>query len=266
MRIRSVLLALTLALPATAFGVATDVTESCSTLDDAGTPDVTEDDVIGCEATVYYDCSTAHGGKVHVPSSLGTGVDLVEEAPTQSFTEGAGCGQQETSQATGAATTSFYDLNATGFLAGNVDTLTVELHSIYAGSLRAGGEVTLDVRVLLSGESPAGFRETEATGTGTPIGSPESFQLEVPLVVSETGLSESMTFTVTDLYAAFPELATAGDGAENFQSLDVTVGVVEQDWAGVFVWGATEVPASVTINSTGDLGTAVSALELAPAA
>ncbi len=264
MRRLSALFAAALVPGALAFAVtpAAHVPEGCGLIDDAGTADVVEDDVIGCEATVYYDCSTAHGGKVHVPSSLGTGVDLVAEAPTASFTEGAGCGQQETAQATGSATTSIYDLNATGFLAGNVDTLTVELHSIYAGSLRAGGEVTLDVRLVVSGESPAGFRETPATGTGDPIGSPESFQLEVPLVVSDTGLSESMTFTVTDLYAAFPELSGAGTGDETFQSLDVTVGVVESDWAGVFVWGATEVPANVTINSTGDLGTTVSALDL----
>lgn len=265
MRVRSALLALTLVLPAAALSIAAELPETCSTIDDGGTPDVA-DDVIGCEATVYYDCSTAHAGKVHVPSSLGTGVDLVDEAPTQSFTEGAGCGQQETAQATGSATTSIYDLNATGFLQGNVDTLTVELHSIYAGSLRAGGAVTLDVRVVVGGESPAGFRETEATGTGTPIASPESFQLDVPLVVSETGVSESMTFTITDLYAAFPELSEAGTGEGNYQTLDVTVGVVEADWAGAFVWGATEIPGSVSINRAGDLGATVSALDLAPAA
>lgn len=264
MRVRSALCALMLVPAAFAFSVA-PAEDPCTLLDDGGTADDTTDDVLACEASLYYDCSTAHGGKVHVPSSLGTGVKLVADAPTESFTAGAGCGQQETAQATGSATTSIYDLNASGFVAGNLDTLSVELHSIYAGSLRAGGEVTLDVRVVVSGQSPVGNRETPATGTGTPIASPNSFRLEVPLVVSDTGLSESMTFTLTDLYEKFPELSQPGDGAGNFQTVDVTVGVVETDWAGVFVWGATEVPASVTING-GERGLVVSATDLTPAA
>ena len=266
MRVRSALSALVLVPAALAFSVSpAEETPACDLLDDGGTAADTADDVLACEASVYYDCSTAHGGKVHVPSSLGTGVELVDAAPTESFTAGAGCGQQETAQATGSAPTSIYDLNATGFVEGNLDSLSVELHSIYAGSLRAGGEVTLDVRVVVGGESPVGFRETPATGTGTPIASPNSFQLEVPLVVSDTGLSESMTFTITDLYEAFPDRSVAGDGTGNYQTLDVTVGVEEDDWAGAFVWGATEVPANVTING-GERGLVVSALQLQPAA
>lgn len=262
MRVRSALCALVLVPAALAFSVAPAEDTSCALLDDGGTAEDTTDDVLGCEASVYYDCSTAHAGKVHVPSSLGTGVKLVDAAPDTSFTAGGGCGQQETAQARGTATTSIYDMNATGFIEGNVDSLSVELHSIYAGSLRAGGAATLDVRLVLSGESPVG--STSSPGpTGSPIESPKSFRLDVPLVVSSTGISESMTFTITDLYEAMPQLSEVGDGTENYQTLDVTVAVVETDWVGAFVWGATEVPANVTING-GERGLVVSALELQP--
>lgn len=260
MRTRSLLLILAL-VPLSLGGIAAHVPDGCTLLDDGGTPDDPTDDVVACPVTAYYSCDGALGGKVHVPSSLGTGVTLTDQEPTGSFTAGEGCGQQETAQATGSATTSIYDLNATGFVNGNVDSVTVELHSIYASSLRAGGTVTLDVRLVVSGQSPVGFRETPGTGTGDPIASPESFLLEVPLEASATGLSESLTFTVTDLYELFPSLSVPGDGADRFQSLDVTVGVVEADWAGAFVWGATEVPASVTLNGEAR-GLVVSATDL----
>lgn len=262
MRLKSAILALAMAPGALAFAV-TPASTDCTTISTGADPVATSDDVIACEASVWFECSSAHGGKVHVPSSLGTGVKLVNDAPKTSFTAGGGCGQQETAQATGTATTSIYDLNATGFIAGNVDTLSVELHSIYASSLRATGTVTLDVRVVVDDQSPVGFVTSPGTGGTGDISSPESFRLEVPLQASSTRLSESMTFTITDLHRMFPQLSKAGNGSSNFHTLDVTVSVVELDWAGVFVWGATEIPANVTING-GARGLTVSAFDLKP--
>lgn len=254
MRVRSALLAAAV-LPVALFTVAADVPENCTVVD-AGA-DGAADDVIACEASAYLDCSAAAGGKVYTPLDS---IPTSAAKPTASFTSGAGCGKQETAQATGTATTSIYDINTTGFLEGNLDTLSVELHSIYAGSLRAGGNVTLDVRVVVGGQSPVGFTESPSPTGGT-IASPKRFLLDVPLVPSSTRVSESMTFTITDLYEMFPQLSKAGDGAGTFQTFDVTVGVVESDWGGAFVFGASEIPANVTING-GERGLVVSARDL----
>lgn len=242
MRIRGALLALTL-VPAALFSVAANE-EACSLLDDAGTEDAA-DDVVACEASVYLSCKNAVNEKVYTPLDS---VPLDFAAPTASVTDGAGCGKAEIAQANGTAPTSIYDINTTGFIAGNVDTLTVELHSIYAASQRAGGSVTLDVRVVVGGVSPVGFQESGGLPGGAPIGSPKSFTVSVDPEPSATGASEALVFTLTDIYKAFPELSEPGNGAENYQTLDITVSVENPAWVGTFVMGTTEVPSNVTIN------------------
>lgn len=254
MRMRGILLALTL-VPAALFSVAAHVPEDCSLLDDAGNEDTT-DDVIACPATVYLSCKDAVNEKVYTPLDS---VPLEAAAPTGSVTAGDGCGKGEVAQARGSATTSIYDINTTGFVEGNVDSLTVELHSIYAASARASGSVTLDVRAVVGGVSPVGFTSTPGTGPGAnPIESPASFSVSVDPEPSATGASEALVFTITDVYEAFPELSAAGVGDGRFQTLDITVSVQNTAWAGTFVMGTTEVPASVTINGPAR-GTEVSA-------
>lgn len=242
MRIRGALLALTL-VPAALFSVAASE-ETCSVLDDLGTEDAT-DDVIACEASVYLSCKNAVNEKVYTPLDS---VPLVDAAPTASVADGAGCGKTEIAQSRGTATTSIYDINTTGYVAGNVDTLTVELHSIYAASQRASGSVTLDVRAVVGGVSPVGFEEAGGLPGGAPIASPRSFTVSVDPEPSATGASEALVFTITDIYKAFPELSGPGDGSENYQTLDITVSVQNAAWVGTFVMGTVEVPSNVTIN------------------
>lgn len=241
MRVRSTLLVLAM-VPSALFALAAQAPGDCRVVDDAGTQDAA-DDVAVCENTVWLSCDQAAEGKVYTPLDS---VPLSPSAPTQSVADGAGCGKAEISQAEGTATTSIYDLNTAGFIEGNVDSITVELHSIYAARTRVSGKVPLSVRLVVGGVSPTGSEVI--SGTTGDIESPKRFTVDVDPTPSATGASESLVFTLTDVYKAFPELSELGDGTGNYQTLDVTVSVEKLDWAGTFVMGTTEVPANITIN------------------
>lgn len=266
MRIRSALLALTIVPGALAFAVtpADHVPDNCSIADDAGTPDDGADDVLACSSAAYLSCKDAvdPAGKLHDPVST---VSLSAEAPADSFTTGAGCGEVEFGGVSGTAMNNIYDLNIAGFVTGNVDSVTFEFHSIYAAQQRAGGEVELELRFDVGGVAPNGTVDNEASGTGTVTTTPAPISFSVPPLTSDTGISESFTMTVTDMYEVFPELSDVGDGSDAFQQLNATVHVVQTDWVGPWVWGATEIPASITLNKQDELGTTVSATSLAGA-
>jgi hypothetical protein len=261
MRVRALLLSAAM-IPSALFAVAAGTPpEGCSVLAGADTVDTTDDDVLACTSAAYLSCDQVldgdAAGKVHSPIE---NVGLTDDAPTESFTAGAGCGEVEAASVTGTAMTNIYDLNVAGYLTGNVDTITFELHSIYAGAQRGSGTMNVDVRFDVGGVAPNGVVENTPTGTGDVTETPAPIRFQVDPATSATGASESLTFSVTDLFANFPELSVLGDGSENYQSLNLTVSISQTDYAGAYVWGAEEIPASITLNAPSDLlGTVISA-------
>lgn len=255
MRIRSAILALSL-IPAAAFSVAA-APEGCSVYSDAGTPE-DADDVIACEEVQYLSCEDAIGGKYHDFFNVPT-VKLTPDAPAGSVTAGEGCGYAEEPFFLGTRQDTSFSFDTGGFFATNVDTMTVELHDL--GPLQNGinvlnDEILLDVRISIDGASPFGAEENTSVD-GTVSSSPLTLTIPVTAVMSSTGASTSMVFTVTNILDDLPQTRKAG--TENvFSDVKVTI---EFPFTNVApVWGATDVPASITVN--GELrGTIVNALD-----
>jgi hypothetical protein len=236
-------------LPASLLGVAAGTAPDCDVLS-AGATLASSDDVLGCTFASYLSCEDAIDGPAAGKLQDPTGnVPLDFSPPTASFTTGAGCGEAEAAQVTGTAMTNIYDLNVAGLVMGNVDSVTFELHSIYAAAARASGTMNLDVRFDIGGISPNGTVDNVASGTGTITKTPKPIRFAVDPATSSTGLSESLTFTLTDLFAKYPELSAIGDGSGQYHQINVTVSINQTDYAGAYVWGATEIPASITINA-----------------
>lgn len=179
---------------------------------------------------VWFTCGDQ---KVHVGSTAGPLPTWDTTPPEQSVTEGAGCGALDT-MLTNTTTGNPYDATWQGEFQGNLDALTIEAHNIYVGPARATGELEVAVRVIINGIPM--FDEL-----GEPV--------VVPAVRSETGLSESITFTVADLgFTAerdddwhWIEVVLHG-GETHHREPTVT------DTLSGWVWGTTEVPSGLVFN------------------
>lgn len=270
MRIRSALLALTLVLPAAAFSVAAHVPEGCTTYDDGETAEEPSDDIITCTEAHYLSCENTldPAGKLH---DITTVIPLVTEAPETSFTAGGGCGYPEDPIFSGTVQNTPYQMDFGGFVTSNIDTMTIELHDLgphenvaYAA---LGNEVELDVRITIDGFSPFGSEENEAVD-GSISKSPLTLSIPVTAELSDTGLSSSYVFTVTNIGADLPETLTEfGEDGQVFHNVLVSVefprrahpaGSLPSDNIAP-VWGASEVPASIVLNGE-QRGTIVDAL------
>ena len=244
MRVRSTLLAMAL-VPSAAFAVAAAAPEGCAVYDDAGTADAA-DDIVMCETTLYLSCEDTldPAGKLH---DIQVPVELTLDAPTESFTAAGGCGVPEVPLFSGVYQGTPYDFDIAGFTQGNIDTLTFELHDIHATQARMSGSMNLNVRITIDGQSPFGSEENTNV-SGEPFQSPLTLDIPVEMVESSTGLSDGMFFTVTNLGQDLPGLLSAELGA--YHTLSVTIGFDALGSTGVQtpVWGATEVPASITVN------------------
>lgn len=265
MRIRGALLALTL-IPAAAFSVAAHVPDDCTVYDDGGTEDVDSDDIIICTEQHYLSCEDTvdPAGKVHDFNSVPI-VALTPDAPDVAFTEGGGCGYPQQNLLTNVNQGTFSTFDFGGFVDTNVDTVTIEIHDLQplenAAQVANGDVVDLGVRLTIDQQSPFGI-ETRTGATGTEFTVPAELDLPVTATISETGLSTSYVFTITNIGADLPQLLEAfdenGDGKPNdiFRDVLVTIGLPGTDYPlGTLpsdnlapVWGAVEVPASITVN------------------
>lgn len=246
MRVRASLALLTL-LPLSVFSIAADGDEVCTVLDAGADAEDPSDDVLACESTGYLGgCEDFAAGKYYNALAHGSAVPLVEEAPTESFRSGAGCGVVEDPVFRNTVQEGIYSFDIKGFLAANPDTLTVEMHDISASTMRASRTTTMGVRLTIEGEFPLGFEETTNVA-GDPFKSPTLIQVPLTAVASESGVSDSLTFTVTNLSSVLPpEMYEAGTGEE--WTVIVTIDP-PRDGAHGFVWGASEVPSLVAFNA-----------------
>lgn len=257
MRIPALLLSAAIvptAIGALAFAPSTaEVTAGdCSTLEtvavtDDATGEVTQEDVLACPTASYLaGCDGAVGGKVYHQLTQGP-VPLDFEAPSESFTAGAGCGTYEEPAFQGIEPGNpFYDLTIQGVVRGNIDELTVELHDIYVAEQRAGGDITLSARVEVDGESLFGTEELTNVGGDQTATTPRVIEVPVTPEVSETGISEALRFSIGDLYAQHGIEGQPGDGSDAYHTVRVTISVPPGVHA--LVWDATEIPSGIYIN------------------
>lgn len=148
-------------------------------------------------------------------------------APSASYTTGAGCGYLDPGPIIGTRSDTAYDMSVGGTFAGAVDTINVELHNLLVGQARLSQGTPLKLRMLIDGE--------ERIDPAAPI------EFEGTTELSESGLSEKVTFSITNL-----KLPAVAEGDERQFVLDI--GSPYLDSSNAFVWGATEIPAHVTFN------------------
>jgi hypothetical protein len=182
---------------------------------------------------VYFSC----GSKVANADGTGAGVAGWDtSAPTTSATAGGGCGSVD-SPFTQTTVPNIYDSTFSGTFTGNLNSLTVEAHNLYAGAGRASTPSTVAVRLLVDGEDL----------TPGPIGSGKF--VSVTPVRSATGATELFKFSITNI--GFTSPAEAGE--HEIQLLinggtRRTTGPSVNDGANVWVYDATEVPSGITFN------------------
>jgi hypothetical protein len=182
----------------------TPVHEGCSILEGSDTEGA--EPVLLCEDAFYGSCSTAAGGKLYVPAV--DQIPLVDDAPAQSFTAGAGCGtiDEPVFGSTGIGGTPNYEYFTQGFVSfGNLDTLTFELHFLGPNLGYAGEELRFDARVIVDGISLFGD-DTFTSVTGDVVTSPARKRIVATPVVSSTGASSSVRFTITGISELAPSL------------------------------------------------------------
>jgi hypothetical protein len=148
-------------------------------------------------------------------------------APTQSVQSGAGCGFAD-SLLLGTAPANLYDAVWSGTFKGNLQSMTVELHSIYAGAGRALATYGIAARVVIDGKDQTG-------------------NVTVVPVRSSTGASEMVRFTIVGLERVFG--TEPGDGAKTHTiTLSINNRFVDANPFGAWVFDTTEVPAGITFN------------------
>jgi hypothetical protein len=149
-------------------------------------------------------------------------------APAQSVQQGAGCGYFENAGGgyLGPNETTL-DSIWEGSFAGNLDSLTIELHNIHASAARASGPFLLRANLLID---------------GVDVINPDAPQIEVTPVPSSSRLSEMLRFTVTGIGLRSEE----GDGQQVRRVRLIIRSLSEEQSA--WVWDTTEVPAGLTFN------------------
>lgn len=197
---------------------------------------------------VYFHCSGSTKLQ-NVNWQLGSGPATWDtNAPTQSFTQGAGCGSVDTFFYN-PDSENLYDAVFKGTVTGNLRDLTVRLHNLVLGRVRSTTTTPLGVRLLVDGQP---YLAGEAWGE----------RVDVTPVPSSTGATELLEFSITDLGSA----TEIKDGQGNVVDVQTT-GLATEDGDGTvpreivltitpfftpynnaFVWDATEIPSGIVIN------------------
>lgn len=159
-------------------------------------------------------------------------------APTASVSGGAGCGQLDPAFLIATVEdTAVADGAWSGTFTGNLSSLTVELHSIYAGTARAGTKFGIIPRLYVDGQ-PLTF---------------DKANLDVTPVRSSTGASEKITFSLTGLKLTEDlnkdGIPDPGSGTKQRKiTLQVANRYIDGNAVGAWVWDTTEVPSGIVFN------------------
>lgn len=178
------------------------------------------------------------------------GVPVWGEAAPASVTTGAGCGKLDDPVFSGTSQETPYTFAFKGNVKGNLDEMTVTLHTADLGTGRVpGAKETLAVRASVGGRSLFGFTELTSVA-GDVVASPKERLVEVtPVATGSTGQVRSLTFTITgiDFLTELDLTKKSGhevvidvrDGAPN--------GVRGTSNGHAWLWGAAEAPSDVVL-------------------
>lgn len=162
-----------------------------------------------------------------------------------SVTTGAGCGKADEAFFSGTRPRTPYQLTIAGPISGNVDSVTITLHTADAGQSRLdGAPLSFDVRAVLDGQSLFGVTSNTST-TGEVVNSPADVTVTTtPVGTGATGGVRAVSFTITNL-----GLLLEGDTGEHELLVDIAdsgadLALDNHAW----VWGAAEAPSSVVAN------------------
>lgn len=191
----------------------------------------------------------AHCGATQKVSNVegGTPFAMDTTAPAASFTAGGGCGTADVvlTDAVEGETGEFLEL--TGTFTGHLDSLTLELHMIDAGIVRASqtaptGEVPNPGDPVPAIAFDEIYAETEILIDGG-LGGGWIGEARYPAERSDTGASVRMLLTLTDI-----PLTGEGDDGEHTITIKVKTADYYNGDSGGWVLDATEVPTGVTFN------------------
>ena len=197
---------------------------------------------------VYFHCSGAT--KVQNVNYLQSGpASWNTTAPAQSYTAGAGCGHLDAA-VYGTQPSTPYDVVYQGTFTGNIASMSFELHNLLLSQVRSGGDYDVGLRVSIDGE--------QLFGDGTTQGA----QITMTPVISSTGLTEKITFSVhrvgcarevVDANGNVTDVITRGVATEDGDGeieheIMVTIDQWYLDRAAGWVWDAAEIPAGITFN------------------
>ncbi len=271
MRIRTAIAVAALLPASLAFAVQPAAEDGACRTDAERTVTVEEEDgttsevpVSYCQTSIYAHCDgtldEAGAAKLHDPTAS---VELTPGLPEVSFTEGGGCGTVDEPVFSAAGTgASPYQFSAGGFAeAGDVDAVTFELHFLGPNLGYAGQPVHLDVEAEVDSVSLFGTKTSpDATGDN-PQTSAAAQRIEVVPVVSDSGASVMVEFTVTGLDELFEAIGPEGS---QFRTIQFSFGPPHTAQCGTlptndtprcvpsgftgWVMGASEVPSGVTFN------------------
>lgn len=188
----------------------------------------------------------AHCGDTQKVSNVEGGTPFVMDAtpPAASFTAGAGCGTADVVLSPVEEDTGEL-LELTGTHTGNLDTLTLELHMIDAGIVRASQTSPVQPPALPDPAPGLAFDEIYADVQLFIDGSEAGWvgEARLPAERSETGASVRLRMTITDI-----GLLAEDEAGEH----TVTVRIKTADYyngdSGGWVLDATEVPTGIEFN------------------
>jgi hypothetical protein len=178
------------------------------------------------EQRVYFHCNgDTKVANVHATLDSAI-VGWSTEAPTASFTEGAGCGTVDTALTGSADHNPLYDAPFEGSFRGNLDSLTVHAHSLAPINANLADE--FEVFVLLQ----VGGRTLVSRNT----------MVKADAIASATGLSSLFEFTVSDIGMVEPGVSTRS------RQVQLTLMTRYLDDNNNWVFDTTEVDSGITFN------------------
>jgi hypothetical protein len=164
--------------------------------------------------------------------------------PTASVADGEGCANASPNAVRGVRPQTPFDANFVGTFRGNLDEITVSMHNIYVGTARAGGDITLRMRMTVNGQSLFGT-ESVTNAAGDEFQEPAVREIVVtPQPTGATGAAELLEFTVTDIGLLSEDYSTRRNRIEIVFETANTNSTRQNLW----VWGNTEAPSSITFN------------------
>lgn len=179
------------------------------------------------------------------------GVPTWSEAKPAPAATGAGCGKLDEPLFSGTRQETPYTFAFKGTVKGNLDALTVTLHTADLGAGRLpSAKQTLAVRATVGGTSLFGTT-TLTSVAGDVVASPKERLVDVtPVSTGSTGQVRALTFTITGIDLLTPaDLASKSGHAIVIDVRDGTPnGVRGSSNAHAWLWGAAEAPSGLVFS------------------